>query len=249
MGKPGYPSNAHPPISKRSPSVFLYNEEIIQSIDEIASLRICDSGDHVDVWLHHSVKDPETWRRTSGCTGGFTTIAPDRKYAVQPDEKMLSPSIIHLLTRNLIDSQDVYRQAGGIHTSALSNGRTILTSAEDIGRHNTFDKLCGQCLMHGIQTQGNILLTTGRISSEMMQKAARKGVSTVISRTSPTSASIELTLQYGVTLIGYARQNTFNIYTYPQRVSMNHTANAARSDSNFDQPGSSHPQEGDLARQ
>jgi FdhD protein len=90
--------------------------------------------------------------------------------------------------------------------------------AEDIGRHNTLDKIAGWILLKGIDLSQRFLLTTGRISSEMLQKAARLSASVVISRTSPSSLSIQLADAFGITLIGYARRNRFNIYTHPRRI-------------------------------
>ena len=89
---------------------------------------------------------------------------------------------------------------------------------EDIGRHNTLDKIAGRCLIENIHLTNKILLTTGRISSEMLQKAARLKAAILVSRTSPSSLSIALANQVGITLIGYARRNGFNVYSHPQRV-------------------------------
>lgn len=92
----------------------------------------------------------------------------------------------------LLEAQDLYRETGGVHTSALSDGTQVVVSAEDMGRHNTLDKIAGLCLMQNIWPENRILLTTGRISSEMLQKTARLGATGLISRTSPSSLSIEL---------------------------------------------------------
>ncbi len=89
---------------------------------------------------------------------------------------------------------------------------------EDVGRHNTIDRLWGRALQQGLATEGQVLLSTGRISSEMMGKAIKMGVPIVISRTSPTSLSVELARAANVTLIGYARTNNFRIYAAPERV-------------------------------
>jgi FdhD protein len=89
---------------------------------------------------------------------------------------------------------------------------------EDVGRHNTLDKLAGRCLLDGRSAAGQVLLTTGRISSEMAQKAVRMGAPIVISRTSPSSLAIAVAEQAGVTLIGYARRDRFNVYTHPERI-------------------------------
>ena len=91
-------------------------------------------------------------------------------------------------------------------------------AAEDIGRHNTLDKIAGLCLMQNAWSQKRILATTGRISSEMLQKAARMQAPILISRTSPSSLSIEMAERYGITLIGYARKHRFNVYTNGYRV-------------------------------
>jgi len=121
----------------------------------------------------------------------------------------------------LDDDQTLYRQTGGVHTSILSDGKRSILGAEDIGRHNTLDKLAGQMLMNGIKTNASVILTTGRISSEMMQKAIRLGVSVVISRTSPSSMSVELAEKQGITLIGYAKRHRFNVYTHAERITEN----------------------------
>ena len=89
---------------------------------------------------------------------------------------------------------------------------------EDIGRHNTLDKIAGKILLDRIELNNRILLTTGRISSEMIQKASRIGASIVISYTSPSSLSLDAAQHMGITLIGYARRNQFRLYTHPERI-------------------------------
>jgi FdhD protein len=126
--------------------------------------------------------------------------------------------MIHELIAKLFTSQDLYKKSGGVHTSALSDGEKIITRAEDIGRHNTLDKIAGRCLMEGLKPQNRILLTTGRISSEMLQKSARLNAAIVISRTSPSSMSISLAKSWGITLIGYARRSSFRVYSHPERI-------------------------------
>jgi FdhD protein len=202
---------------------FLFNEGLIHSKDEIASVRVCPTGDNVDVWLTHAVEKPAQWRRTSGCTGGVTSVSTDDKPVVanpQPFSEGLTlvPEQVTALVNQLFAAQDLYQTAGGVHTSALSDGKRILIVAEDIGRHNTLDKIAGRCLLDGINPRQRVLITTGRVSSEMMQKAARIGASVVISRTAPSSLSIEIAEQSGITLIGYARRDRFTIYCHPQRV-------------------------------
>jgi FdhD protein len=200
---------------------FLYNEQIIQTKHDIASLRVCPEGDNIDVWLNYSVKKPEEWTRTSGCSGGHTSLSKKTSRTPRKQAKngfVISPEAVGQLMRQLLGAQELYRQSGGVHSSVLCDGEKIVLSAEDIGRHNTLDKLAGKCLLDAIQLTNAIILTTGRISSEMIQKAGRMGAVLVISRTSPSSLSITMARQLGITLIGYARGEEFTIYTFPERV-------------------------------
>ena len=132
----------------------------------------------------------------------------------------VQPEAIGKLVEMLFEAQSLYRETGGVHTSALSDGEKIILSAEDIGRHNTLDKIAGLCLMNDIWPETKILITTGRISSEMLQKSARLSAPILISRTSPSSLSIEMAERYGITLIGYARKHRFNVYSNTQRVGL-----------------------------
>ncbi len=198
---------------------FLYNEEIIDTVEDIASVRVCPENDNIDVWLNRAVKKPEEWIRTSGCSGGETAVKgshlPIRKVSNTVKHSLPAESIGRLIEQ-LNDVQVLYRQSGGVHTSAISDGDTILLTAEDIGRHNTLDKLAGRCLLEKVSPGLKIILTTGRVSSEMIQKAGRMGSQVVISRTSPTSLSVRMANKIGITLIGYARKNQYIIYTHPE---------------------------------
>ncbi len=199
---------------------FLFNEGVIDSMDEVEDVRICEHGDNVDVWLAHEAPKPDSWTRTSGCTGGVTAVASIERPrpASVSDEFHLSPGQINQLVELLFESQELYRETGGVHTSALSDGKRVVLSAEDIGRHNTLDKIAGLCLMENLWPDKRVLITTGRISSEMLQKAVRMGAKVIASRTSPSSLSIELAEAWGITLIGYARRNRFNLYATPERI-------------------------------
>jgi FdhD protein len=199
---------------------FLFNESVIESIDEVEDVRVCEHGDNVDVWLNQSVEQPQSWRRTSGCTGGVTAVDALARVDVSfdGDGPRFPPEAIGHLVEMLIQSQELYRETGGVHTSALSDGEKIIFMADDIGRHNTLDKIAGLCLMNDVWPTTRILITTGRISSEMLQKAARIQAPILVSRTSPSSLSIEMAERYGITLIGYARRDRFNVYSNSQRI-------------------------------
>jgi FdhD protein len=84
--------------------------------------------------------------------------------------------------------------------------------AEDVGRHNAVDMVCGLALLQGVATRDRVLLSTGRVSSEMLLKGARMGTPIVVSRTSPTEMAVSLAEQLGVTVVGYLRHDAFNVY-------------------------------------
>jgi FdhD protein len=200
---------------------FLYNEEIIQRKEDIASIRVCPTKDNVDVWLNLTVKKPDIWVRTSGCSGGETSIDEQIIYTKKNktfNGNLLPAQKIGSLIQQLGTAQKLYRISGGVHTSAISDGHNLLVVAEDIGRHNTLDKLAGRCLLEDIHPARIIILTTGRVSSEMIQKSSRIGASIVITRTSPSSLSVQMAETIGITLIGYANVSRFTIYSHPERI-------------------------------
>jgi len=197
---------------------FLYNEGLIDGMAEVADARVCGSGRCVDVWLRKELETPTLRTITSGCSGGTTFEDLVEGRPPVRSDLHIRPQTVVALMRNLQTAARLYRQSQGIHTSALADEREFLCLAEDVGRHNTLDKIAGICLRQGKETQHHILLTSGRVSSEMLGKAARMGVPLIISRTSPTSLSIELARAWGITLIGYTRGRSFRIYTGCDRI-------------------------------
>lgn len=197
---------------------FLFNEAIIQSMSEIEVMRPCDNGDNIDVWLNRAVEKPPHWRRTSGCTGGFTSESAQEKTEKLVTDEKTSIEVVLSWMDQLLENQELYREVRGVHCSILTDGENLLTQAEDIGRHNTLDKLAGLLLMDRIPPGKRMIVTTGRISSEMLQKSARIGAAILVSRTSPSSLSIQMAQDLGITLIGYARRSQCNIYTHPERI-------------------------------
>ncbi|MGB9672599.1 MAG: formate dehydrogenase accessory sulfurtransferase FdhD [Anaerolineales bacterium] len=197
---------------------FLYNEDIINSKNQIADVRLCDSGDNVDVWLTFPATKPNSWLRTSGCSGGFTADEQKNNNPIKPQSIQLTHSQVFNIIQELFEHQHLYQESGGIHISALSDGNKLILSAEDIGRHNTLDKLAGMKLLQQISAPTKIIITSGRVTSEMMQKALRLDAEMVITRTSPSVLSMKMADINGVTLIGYAKRSQFNIYTHPERI-------------------------------
>ena len=196
---------------------FLYNEGIIKGIHEIEHVKTCADGSGVDIWLAHAAERPPHWQRTSGCTGGVSAPLPAGLHPLKDDWRADPQSLLDGMAA-LYKVEGLYQEHRGLHCSALFDGERIRFHAADIGRHNTLDKLAGLWLRAREQLATPILLTTGRISSEMLHKAARMGCPVIVSRTTPTRLAVQAARSLRVTLIGYARRDSFVIYTHPQRI-------------------------------
>lgn len=195
---------------------FLYLEDVIQGRDDVAVLRVCEEDSTADVRLKTpGFKAPVRRTLSSGC-GRPVTFAPATREVVSA--LVVTAQDILSLMSQLNQRAQLYRFSGGVHASGLGKGEELAVVAEDIGRHNTIDKVMGECLLTGMPTGDGILLTTGRISSEMLSKAARMEVPVVVSRSSPTSKALSMAHELGITLIGYARGNRMTVYSHPERV-------------------------------
>ncbi|HSM23572.1 MAG TPA: formate dehydrogenase accessory sulfurtransferase FdhD [Anaerolineaceae bacterium] len=198
---------------------FLFNEHIIESFSEVEDIRLCDNLKNVDIWLKHVAEKPDKWENTSGCAGGKTS-------RVQKDERVIAvdccvdPQTILELFSLLLNQQQFYKESRGIHCSLMTDGDQNHLIAEDIGRHNTIDKLAGLYLLSNQNWTPKFILTTGRVSTEMIQKSARLGAPIVVTRTSPTKSSVDFAIEHNISLIGYTRRNEFTIYAHPERFSI-----------------------------
>jgi FdhD protein len=196
---------------------FLFNEGIIHTSTEIKALTLCANGSNVDIWLNKSVEKPMHMLRTSGCTGGITLRGGEKIESIST-ELGFSAGAVREGMSQMLEAQTMYRETRGLHCSAIFDGHRLQYIAEDIGRHNTLDKLAGMMLLQPKMFQPIMVFTTGRVSSDMLQKSARLGAIAVVSRTSPTLRSTELAEQINITLIGYTRRDQFTTYTHPERI-------------------------------
>ncbi len=201
---------------------FLYNESIIEAVDDVAEYHISKSN-CVDVWLTYDFTPPERRIITAGCGGGVTFDDLTATYPPLTSNRTVSAEQLAALMRSVHLGASRYQVARGIHTAALATADGIVLQTEDIGRHNALDKLRGAALLAGQTTDDMILLTSGRISSEMINKARRLETAIVCSRTSPTSTSVALADAWGITIVGYLRQNRMRIYTHPERITTENT--------------------------
>lgn len=130
----------------------------------------------------------------------------------------IDPKKVLRWMEELVDRSVLHNTSHGTHCSALGDESGILICREDIGRHNTIDIIGGYTLLHNVQCSDKILMTTGRISSEMVQKVWNLGIPVIITRSAPTAEAIRVLEGAGMTLIGYVREGKMNVYTHQNRV-------------------------------
>ena len=191
---------------------YLWMEKVIAAREDVVSLDISAVDGRADVTLAAPVTLPTERILTSGCGGGITFRIDHRLFPRLQSSVVVRPQQLAHGMKLLFQSAEHYQRSRGIHGAGLYDGEQLLIVAEDVGRHNAVDKIKGRALLEGIETRDRILLSTGRISSEMLLKAARMGVPVVASRTSPTEMAVALAEQLNVTVCGYVRPDTLNLY-------------------------------------
>ena len=130
----------------------------------------------------------------------------------------ISPHTAFALMDEFVQCSEVFKATGGVHSAALCDKEGILAFSEDIGRHNAIDKVFGECILKDIPTDNRIMITSGRISSEILLKVSKRNVPLLISKSAPTDLGVRLADDLGVTLIGFVRGRRMNVYTHNWRV-------------------------------
>jgi FdhD protein len=218
---------------------FLFTEGIIKSLDDILSIEDAVDADGlplanvVDVALRSSPADlanpagaPAFQRHfaVSASCGlcGKNSIA-DLLCNVPPlviDDARISAATIYNLTAQLRARQDVFSHTGGLHAAGLfTNAGELYLLREDVGRHNAVDKLIGHGLLHHtLPYSHHVLLVSGRTSFEIIQKALLARIPCIAAISAPSSLAVELATDSGITLIGFLRDHSMNVYTHPERI-------------------------------
>lgn len=214
---------------------FLFTEGIIESFHQVESIKYCEDvgrqeekDNVVRVELKPEVqidfqKLQRNFYTTSSCgVCGKSSIDAVRQHChVLTTEWKVSPTLIHALPDALRKAQLVFEYTGGLHASGLFNYHTkeLVLLREDVGRHNALDKIIGSKLMEGqIPLSAYILLVSGRSSFELVQKAALAGIPVLAAVGAPSSLAVQLALDTGMTLLGFVRENRFNIYSGAERI-------------------------------
>jgi FdhD protein len=130
----------------------------------------------------------------------------------------VSATQVFSLVKEFRQRSELFKDTGGVHSAALSDGQNVIIFSEDIGRHNAVDKIFGECLWEEVPTQDRIILTTGRVSSEILLKTARRAIPIIISNSAPTDMAIRAAANLGITLVGFARGKRMNVYANSWRI-------------------------------
>jgi FdhD protein len=203
---------------------FLLSEGILCNREQLQDLKVEEETSVVRVklkWMPESIENLFNKKTiASGCGQGITFTDGNSLRSAPFNHsklKVRSGSILNLL-KDFRKISELYLNTGGVHSAAFADEEKILLFSEDLGRHNAVDKLIGKAFLNKIEMKDKILLSSGRISGEIMTKVVRNQIPILVSRTAPTCMSINYAEEYGVTLIGFARGRRMNIYTHPMRI-------------------------------
>jgi FdhD protein len=203
---------------------FLLSEGLLHGKNDIKS--IIDDGRRgivrVETFMDLEGKEEQVFKRiiTPGCGRGaafYSAADAVGMSGVKSDLQVTGAEILGLMSQ-FQHRSETYRSTGGVHSAALCDNNILNVFSEDIGRHNAIDKIFGQCLWEGISTNNQIILTSGRISSEIVIKIARNNVPILASKSAPTNTAVKLADLLGITLIGFVRGTRMNVYSHHQRI-------------------------------
>lgn len=202
---------------------FLHSEGFLKSRDDIIEIKSNPELGSVHVKSKRTAAiAKETFLKryiTTGCGKGstFYHLSDAVCQPVSDGFRVKSEEIFNLMTQAQRMSE-LFKETGGVHSSAICTREKILFFREDVGRHNTVDKLAGRCLLDNISLDDKILITTGRISSEILIKTAKMGIPLLASRSAPTDLAVKHAQDLGITIAAFVRNQRMNVYSYPERV-------------------------------
>ncbi|MEQ6899820.1 formate dehydrogenase accessory sulfurtransferase FdhD [Nocardioides sp. YIM 152588] len=216
---------------------FLVSEGVVHSADQISAIRYCAGVDAegrntynvVDVTLSPGTPAPapglqRSFATTSACgVCGKTSldeVHAATRYAVADDPVRIAPSTLATLPERLRTAQRVFDRTGGLHAAGLftADGR-LLAADEDVGRHNAVDKVVGASLLAGrLPEAGRVLMVSGRASFELVQKALMAGIPILAAVSAPSSLAVDLAERNGMTLVGFLRGSSCNVYAGAERI-------------------------------
>ncbi len=208
---------------------FLYGESILQDARQLDELTVDVPHGQVDVTLKEDlvpltvVAKKRIQTLTSACGRAVTfsrSLDAVSLPTMQVGEKpLLSPKRLAAIMSDFMQKSRLLDGTGCMHRCAIIDGEQIVYAAQDIGRHNAMDKVVGHLVLaEKLRTRPYIAIATGRISSDIAQRAAMAQIPMLVSRSAPTSRAVDLADSVGLTLIGFARGERMNVYTHPRRL-------------------------------
>ncbi len=200
---------------------FLVSEGLIRSKDDIKKIAVDQQRGMVQVETEKDsgfVSQPSSKRLVTSGGGRGAPFYPARGQAKVKSDIEISAHEVFTLIDKFVQRSAVFKATGGVHSAALCDTKSILVFSEDIGRHNAIDKAFGECMLNDIPTAGRLIITSGRISSEILLKVAKRNVPLLISKAAPTDLGVRLAQDLGVTLIGFARGKKMNLYANEWRL-------------------------------
>ncbi|PSR68520.1 formate dehydrogenase accessory sulfurtransferase FdhD [Nocardia sp. MDA0666] len=207
---------------------FLFSENIIESADDIVSARYCAGTDDegrntynvLDIQLRRTVAvQPRGFVTNSSCglcgTTALDQVRTRSRFRLPTGSPRVDPALLAALPDELRSRQTVFDATGGLHAAGLfTPDGTVLAVREDIGRHNAVDKVIGWALREGrVPAHDTLLIVSGRASFELVQKAVMAGIPVLGAVSAPSSLAVDLAADNGLTLVGFLRGDTMNIYS------------------------------------
>jgi FdhD protein len=210
---------------------FLATEGLVWAEHDVRSVAYCDFPAREQQYNVVTVRltrpfDPDSIKRNFYATSSCGVCGKASLEQVQLSCAPVGPgpevpaSVISTLPETLRKTQPIFEQTGGLHAAGLFDpSGTLVSVREDVGRHNAVDKLVGQALLEGsLPLSDRVLMVSGRVSFEIVQKAAMAGIPMICAVSAPSSLAVESARELGLTVLGFVRASNFNVYTGPERV-------------------------------
>ncbi|MGZ5040890.1 MAG: formate dehydrogenase accessory sulfurtransferase FdhD [Usitatibacter sp.] len=203
---------------------FLRNQRLVDSIEEIVAVQVDWEVNAVAVTTRNGLVDLDrkTEKRTATTGCGQGTVFGDLMEAIESirldDAMRFDEATLFGLLNAMRLHESIYKQAGAVHGCALAKGSEVLTFVEDVGRHNAVDAIAGWMWLEGIDGRDKIFYTTGRLTSEMVIKAAQMGIPVLVSRSGLTKMGHEVASRVGLTMIGRAVGKHYLLFTGAHRL-------------------------------
>ena len=204
---------------------YLRNQRLIEDIEEICSVDVDWEREQVNVSTFRGEGIIDRERKlskrtvTTGCGQGTVfSCTLDKLYEMRLPEVRLAQSGIYGLLKSIASYNEIYRQAGAVHGCALCHGTGIVTFIEDVGRHNAADAISGLMWLDRVSGADKVFYTTGRLTSEIVMKAAHMGIPAILSRSGVTHMGLELAGDLGLIMIARAKGRHFLVYNGADRI-------------------------------